>query len=424
MESQPRSADWRSILLLIFSLGGTVLTISAAISMLILMALSKSILLDVNPSPLATTLTASTLIAIGLLLLPVAWLSLKRLRGQEFRILRFSSLPPWVWIVTPILWLSVLTLATLFYDAPGSSWYAPVLHFLSIAVPLYIVVRVAVNRIPLGSSQRIWAVFGSGITLSPVLAIIVETIIIGFGVLIAAIYLGLNPENLQKVERLINQLENAPDLESMILLVGPILNNPLTLLAALVFLSIIVPVVEEIAKSLGIWLVADRLVSPGQGFAMGVLSGAGFALAESLSASLTADETWGITLGVRAISGSMHILATGLIGWGIAYARLEKRYLRLAGMTILAILLHSVWNAGAVFSVAGGLRIMLSMPDFDVLGTLMTVGGIGLIFVLTGSMVFAFFVINQRLQTPPPDQQEMGEEPALSLSGEQDGGVK
>jgi hypothetical protein len=157
---------------------------------------------------------------------------------------------------------------------------------------------------------------------------------------------------------------------------------------------------------------------------MGVLSGAGCALAESLSASLTADETWGITLGVRAISGSMHILATGLIGWGIAYARLEKRYLRLAGMTILAILLHSVWNAGAVFSVAGGLRIMLAMPDFDILGTLMTAGGVGLIFVLTGSMVFAFFVINQRLRSPSPIQHETGEEAPLSPSGEQDGGVK
>ena len=132
---------------------------------------------------------------------------------------------------------------------------------------------------------------------------------------------------------------------------------------------------------------------------MGVLSGAGFALAESLSASLTADDAWAVTLGMRAISGSMHMLATGLFGWGIAHARLEKRYFRLIGMALLAILLHAAWNAGAVFSVAGGVRVMLAMPDVDVLGTLMAIGGAGLLFLLISGMIVAFFFLNWRLRT-------------------------
>ena len=162
---------------------------------------------------------------------------------------------------------------------------------------------------------------------------------------------------------------------------------------------------------------------------MGVLSGAGFALAESLSASLTADETWGITLGMRAVSGSMHMLATGLIGWGIAYARLEKRYLRLAGMTILAIALHSIWNAGAVFSVAGGLRVMLAMPDFDFPGVLMTLGGAGVIFILTAGMVIAYIMLNRRFRLPSQSSmlpQNTGSESSILPSEGQDamGGVK
>ena len=53
------------------------------------------------------------------------------------------------------------------------------------------------------------------------------------------------------------------------------MKNPLTLVVGLVFLSFLVPIIEEIAKSLGVWLVADRLAFPAQGFALGVLAGAG-----------------------------------------------------------------------------------------------------------------------------------------------------
>ena len=76
MESQPRGSDWRSILLLIFSLGGTVLFVSAAIGSLVLATVDESAFPEPAASPMAIILTASTMIAIGLLLLPVAWLSL------------------------------------------------------------------------------------------------------------------------------------------------------------------------------------------------------------------------------------------------------------------------------------------------------------------------------------------------------------
>jgi RsiW-degrading membrane proteinase PrsW (M82 family) len=148
--------------------------------------------------------------------------------------------------------------------------------------------------------------------------------------------------------------------------------------------------------------VANRIQTPAQGFALGALSGAGFALAESLSASLTADDTWAVTLSVRAISGSMHMLASGLVGWGIAWASLEKRYFRFIGMLLLAILLHSVWNAGAVFSVWGGLRVMLAMPGVDVLGTILAAGGMGLLFFLMTGMFVAIFILNRRFRAPTP----------------------
>jgi hypothetical protein len=398
MDPQPRGTDLRTIFLFVLSLGGIILTFGAAIGMLVLKAVNEGKWQEAAPSALATTLTASALIATGLLLVPVAWLSLRRLRGQGFETFSLPALRSWAWIVLPGLWLLAVTLATLFHSATGADIFAPFLHFLSIALPIYLVIRICINRIPLGSSQRAWGVFGSGLTLSPLLAIIAEGIVVALGLLAFGVYLGFNPEKMFDFERLVNQIEQAPDMESLVFLVGPLLKNPLTLLTALTFLSVFVPIIEETVKSLGVWLVIDRLNAPAQGFALGVLSGAGFALSESLFASVTADETWAVTLSARAVSSMMHILATGLVGWGIAYARLEKRYLRLFGMIFLAMLLHGVWNAAAVFTVAGSVGVMLSIPDFDIFSSIMLLAGIGLIFLLMAGMFVALFMINMRLR--------------------------
>jgi hypothetical protein len=401
MTSYPRGTDWRSILLLIFSLGVIVLAVSAAIGTLLLLALDESILPEFqrnDVSPLATILTASGLVVVGALLIPGAWLSLQRLRGRETRLFSLPPLRPWGWILIPSLWALSMVTATIFHNVRGAGWFVPLLHVLSIGLPIYVVIHIAVNGISLGSSQRAWGVFGIGMTLSPFLAVIAEFIIILFVVVIVGIYLGLNPEKALDIQRIASQIENAPDLESVLALVGPLINHPLVLIGALTFLSFLVPIFEEAFKSAGVWLVADRLASPAQGFALGILSGAGFAIAESLFASITPDDTWALTLSMRAISGSMHMLASGLIGWGIAHACLEKRYLRLAGMTLLAMSLHGAWNAGAVLTVAGGLRVMLTMPDFDILGTLLVLGGAGLLFMLMTGMFVALFVINGKLR--------------------------
>lgn len=402
MNPKPQGKYWRSLLLVIFALGGAIIAISAALGILVFVRLNTSALVQLNSSPLTGILTASTLMAIGLLLLPIAWLSLKRLRGGDFDSLVLPPLHIWEWIVIPGLWVIVLTLATLYHDSAGAYRYVPFLHFFSISLPIYFVVRIATNRIPLGSSQRAWGVFSVGMTLSPLMAVIAEFLVIFLGILVAGIYLGFNPGKMAEIERLVKLANQTHNIDTLLRQAGPLLTNPLTLLVGLSFLSFFIPIIEETAKSTGVWLVSGWLRSPAQGFALGVLSGAGFALAESLTASLTADSSWAATLGVRAISGSMHMLATGVFGWGIAYARLEKRYLRLFGMMLVAMFLHSAWNAGAVLSVWGGVRTMLAMPGFDFLGTASVVSGVGLLFFMMAAMILAFFILNARLRTPAP----------------------
>jgi RsiW-degrading membrane proteinase PrsW (M82 family) len=402
MDEHASGQDWRAILLLIFSLGGALLAFTSALATLVFTLFGLGQFDGLGASPLSTLLAGSTLAAAGALFLPVGYYSLRRLRGLETAALVLPALRPWTWGLLPFLWLLAVTLASSFHDAPGALIYAPVLHFLAVALPLYLLVRVALARIPLGSALRAWGALGSGMSLSLAVALTLEVTILAGFLLVFGVYLVLNPEQIGAIERLAGQVQDAPNLESLLYAVAPVIDSPLTLLAALLFLSGFVPLIEESAKSLGVWLVAGRLSSPAQGFAMGVLSGAGFALIESLSASMTPDDTWAMTFAARAFSGLMHVLASGLTGMGIAYARLEKRYARLVGLFVMAALVHSAWNAGAVLTVAGGLRITLANPEIDLPGVLLGLAGLALIFVMAVVMAVGLIVLNARLRDANP----------------------
>lgn len=402
MDEKPTGADWRAILLLIFSLGGALLAFTSALATLALALFRLNEFDGLGASPLSTLLAGSTLAAAGALLLPVGYYSLKRLRGQALATVRLPALRPWTWGLLPFLWLLIVTLASAFYNAPGALAYAPLLHFLAVALPLYLLARVALARISLGSALRAWGVLGSGMSLSLAAALTLEVMVLAGFLLVLGVYLALNPEQVDAIERLAGQVQDAPDLESLLYAVAPLLDNPLTLLAALLFLSGFVPLIEEAAKSLGVWLVVERLSSPAQGFAMGVLSGAGFALIESLSAVMAPDDNWAIAFAARSFSGLMHVLACGLTGLGIAYARLERRYARMVGLFVLGSLVHSFWNAGAVLTVAGSLRVTLADPELDLPGVLLGLVGIAIIFVMAAAMAVGLIVLNVRLRDANP----------------------
>jgi hypothetical protein len=106
--------------------------------------------------------------------------------------------------------------------------------------------------------------------------------------------------------------------------------------------------IEEMFKPIGVWLFAGKLKTPVQGFALGVLSGAAYALVESMTAGSQAGEGWAVVVAARTGTSVIHIATTGLVGWGIASAWLERKYLRLLGLYALAISLHGLWNASSI----------------------------------------------------------------------------
>src|SRR5665648_436784 len=114
------------------------------------------------------------------------------------------------------------------------------------------------------------------------------------------------------------------------------------------FVSVIVPLVEEFLKPAGTWLVVKKNMTPREGFALGVLSGAGYALFETLSASGNMGNGQSVILLGRAGTDLLHIFTTGIIGWAMISDWKLKGWFKLISIYILSTFIHGLWNGLAL----------------------------------------------------------------------------
>jgi RsiW-degrading membrane proteinase PrsW (M82 family) len=123
--------------------------------------------------------------------------------------------------------------------------------------------------------------------------------------------------------------------------------------AILVFLAIIAieaPIPEEFAKALGIPMFGRaRIQNERQAFAIGLASGAGFAILENMlyEGLYAAHNGWGwggITL-LRSIGSVLHPLGTGIIALGWFRMRNEGTG-KIFKAYLLSVGLHTLWNGG------------------------------------------------------------------------------
>jgi len=158
----------------------------------------------------------------------------------------------------------------------------------------------------------------------------------------------LQPDLAFEVQKLANQMTRMePGSPEMLRLLTPYFSKPGLILLILSYFSLFVPMIEEMVKPLGVWLFGARIDSIAQGFALGALSGAGYALVETFGVSGQVTE-WATLLTTRIGTGMLHITTSALMGGGIVAMRQHRRYLYAIAIYLLAILLHGLWNMAAV----------------------------------------------------------------------------
>ncbi len=203
-------------------------------------------------TPLSLTLVAAGAGVSGLLLLPSAFFAFRRLIGRPISKTRLnlSFLRPTIWIFS----LPLVLLAGYFVArTPRIAWIAlPPLHVLAIGLPVAWLLYLSVRRLPLGSPQRAWGVFGSGLVLGPALILVSEMAALVLSVLLALAVIASQPDMLAQLQNLAEHLRIpgfSPD--QALPFFEPFLDRPFVILAILSFGAVIVPLVEEFLNRLG-----------------------------------------------------------------------------------------------------------------------------------------------------------------------------
>ena len=320
-----------------------------------------------NPSLLASDTTSLFLLAaglafIGLLLIPSAYFAFLRLSGRP-RILDQFRISRWLRPSILILLFPLVLLAGYWvYQNADLVWLLlPPLHILAVLLPIWWLVYLGMRGLPTGSPQRAWGVLGSGLVLGPFLILLVEIMVFVFFVVAAAFYLSTRPDFSEEILILVQRLTEVSQTPGLVLeMVRPYLLQPVVVVGVLIFGAVLVPMIEEFIKPVGVWLLAGAALTPAGGFVAGLLSGAGFALFESLAYTSSAED-WAFAVVVRIGTAVMHIMTAGIVGWALAVAWRQGSYLRLGLAYLAAVLLHGLWNGITILGV--GYSLIPEAPE-------------------------------------------------------------
>jgi RsiW-degrading membrane proteinase PrsW (M82 family) len=403
MQSNTDRYNWQSVLLFAILLMGLALYLGLAG----LMLLSSGFDLLTHQSGAGPNVGTNFIIAsglgfCGLVMLPAVFFSFQRMTGKSIRPFQARPVKAWQAIAMGAGWIGACLLSDYLYQNFSLGWLAAApFYIISIGLPLVLLVWIGLGGIPLGSRNRFWGSLGIGMTVGPFLASLLEIFVYAGILLILIIIIALNPGWLASLQQVITQMRGVTDIDRAMQILAPYLVNPFVLISLFLVLGVFTPLIEETLKPAIVWVLAKRLQRPSHGFALGVISGAGFALVESLLASSTPGQGWGQLLAVRAGGGLMHIFGSGLMGWGIASAWQGKR-LHLLGTYLLSITVHGLWNSAAIIIEIGSLQAYLNNSGFSKSFDAYSLVGSIILGLLVLIALPALVLINLKMRPPDP----------------------
>lgn len=287
----------------------------------------------------------------ALLAVPSVYFSIRRMMRSPVGILplaplrRFSGFRVAALLI--LLWPLVLAIGSMLSTSSLAWLILPPLQVLAIGLPIWFLIELVRWGLSIGSRQRGWGIFNASMFISTPAAVIIELILLVGLAAAFVVWISGQPELLEELEQLGILLSTGPsNPEAILEAVRPYLQNPLVIIGILGLLGGVTPLLEELIKPVALWALAGRKLTPAEGFAGGALCGAAFALIESLMSlgSATGPEWAGLAVG-RAGTGLLHIGTTALVGWGLASAWTEGKYLRLGLAFLGASAYHGLWNA-------------------------------------------------------------------------------
>ena len=285
-----------------------------------------------------------------LLTLPSLVLSFRRLRGKVT-----SGAPPASGFrsssLLMLIWPLIILAGSLLARSPELSWkFLPPIQLLGVAIPLWWLVELGRRGLQKNSPQRTWGVINLGIIITPLLIITLEFAALAAVLFAVSVWASSSPALMAQLAMTGQSLSRANmDPEAILRILRPYLQRGDVWFLILAYTAGVVPLLEELFKPLGLWVLVKRGLSPAEGFELGLFCGASFALVETLGslASSSGAEWTALVIG-RVGIGLLHTVTGGLVGWGLATAWSRGRVLLLALVYLAAAGLHGLWNLAGI----------------------------------------------------------------------------
>jgi hypothetical protein len=403
--------DWRVILTLVVSaLGSLFFAVQAfALGVFWLISLLDPARSVSEVAPLGVLFWNSIL--GGLLLIPILLLSIYQLRKKP--------VPDWLnldnptlakasrWVI--LIWPVVVLLGWLVANSESAAMlFLGPINLLVAGIPILWIFQAVQRGLSGGSQLRKWRIFGFSIAILPTIVILVELLAFVFLGGLGLIWLGFriyaDPLIEQQIIQLTDQMiMHTEDIDAMIGVIKPFLLQPSIIFWVLAIFGGIIPIIEEVLKPLALWPLAGCRITPQEGFVGGLLCGAGFALMENVFyfTNVLLAEDWLFMAIGRAGTGVLHMLASGLLGWGLAKAWRKGGWAFLGLATLGAFILHGLWN---ILAFVSGLAPLLILDAEPSLGQLL-LSHIPVILLMTVSIA-GLFLINKHLRKGVPSAVE------------------
>ena len=353
---------WPSVIQVGLSLAGALIfwVLAAVLGLMVINDIRLNSSLDTGSETFALLFMVVGIVFAGVLLLPSAGFGLLRIFNKPNPIQWRLRHPGWLLLVVLVL----IGLGYLAARVPALSWTVlPFIHVSVIGLSVLWLVLLGTRGLSLSSEQRTWGIFNSGMVLAPLLSLLAEAFIILGIVTLSISYLAQDPYFAEEFGQIADSFLRNPDQppDMFFDFLEPYLMGSGTIYLLLLVAAVFVPLIEEFFKPIGVWFLAGKHITPAQGFAAGVLSGAGFAMFETLALSASSGEGWGLVAITRIGTSIIHIVTTGITGWALAQAWRERDYVRLGFAYLLSVSIHALWN---------GLVVLTVIPEFwpDVAG--------------------------------------------------------
>ena len=368
MDQTPQSRfDWQVAGLFVFNLLVGFLLIGASLASALFVILGGALNeVPVSEDQLISSLLFSAGLGFaGILVFPAVFYSGRRLLGYPPRSVKSTSGGNWLILFLP----TIIILGYLSQTGPTWSKYTlTIFHILANGLGILWLLNIVGRKLSQGSALRYWSSFGGGLVLAPMIAFVVEILLLVLLGLIWWIFIQSQPELKQDLFNMINRMQQSTLTPEIIeRFTNSLLEQPGLIGTGFIYIAVLIPFVEELIKPAVIWLMLGRNPSPRVGFLMGAAAGAGYALFENLT--IGADiQVWTFVTITRLGTAAVHILTTGIVGWGIASAWTEKKYFRLIWSLFASITFHGVWNGLNVLAALSGFpEIQNKVGSFGVL---------------------------------------------------------